>query len=115
MTRYSPYPGRLLRPRKVSQLLDVTVRHVYRLIHQGDLEAVRIGPRIIRVTRESLDDYLQIVKRDSPARTNDTNDLRSSSPGWRERRTKSQSSEKEETTPVLRGVPRLPYVVNSGR
>jgi excisionase family DNA binding protein len=57
----------LLQVRRVAQVLDVTPRHVYRLIQQGDLEAVRLGMRRIRVTRDSLDSLLEVLRRDFPA------------------------------------------------
>jgi len=91
MSRSPAEPGTLLRVRKVSQVLDVSIRHVYRLIAQGDLEAVRVGSRHIRVTRKSLDDLLQVLGRDFPAYTDDR-DLRSHSPVWRERRRRRDST-----------------------
>lgn len=83
------YPGAtrcLLRCRRVADLLDITTKHVYRLVHQGELEAVRVGPRGLRITRESLDHLLERWRLTCPAYPDDTDDPRSYAPAWRARR-----------------------------
>jgi excisionase family DNA binding protein len=49
--------GRDLSPIEASALLGVSVKTVYRLLDAGKLESYAIGRRLIRIRRESLDDY----------------------------------------------------------
>lgn len=42
---------------EVAELLHVSRAIIYKQIHEGKLEAVRIG-RLFRITRESLDNFL---------------------------------------------------------
>ena len=51
--------GDLMRVPRVAQVLDVTKKRVYKLIRDGRLEVIKIGPRGTRVTRESLDAYIR--------------------------------------------------------
>ncbi len=44
----------MLSPHKLAAILDLDRRRVYELIHAGELDAVRIGPRSMRVPRESF-------------------------------------------------------------
>lgn len=48
----------LIRVDRVARILDVTKKRVYNLIAEGKLEAVKLGPRQTRVTRDSLESYL---------------------------------------------------------
>lgn len=48
---------------RVARVLDVSTRRVYNLIGEGRLEAVRLGPRQIRVFKDSLEDYLNDLRR----------------------------------------------------
>ena len=49
----------LLHVKEAAALLDVHVCTIRRAIHDGQLEAVRLGPAgRFRVTREALDNYL---------------------------------------------------------
>ena len=79
-------PGALLRCREAARILDVSTRHIYRLIHQGDLDAVRIGARQIRVTHDSLEALLQLYHDEYPAYPDGAGDLRSHNPNWTRRR-----------------------------
>lgn len=47
--------ARLIRARKAAEVLDVPPRRIYTLIERGVLEAVRLGPRQLRVKASSLD------------------------------------------------------------
>lgn len=44
----------LIRPSHLARLLDVPRQRIYEYAAMGELDAVRIGKRSIRVTRESL-------------------------------------------------------------
>ena len=55
----SPLAGRLLSCREAANILDISDDSVRRLIHTGKLDGVRLGERILRVFRESLDHYMQ--------------------------------------------------------
>lgn len=48
----------LLTPDEVAERLRVTSRQVHNLIAQGELSAVRIGKRTVRVPRHAVDDLL---------------------------------------------------------
>jgi len=50
---------RLVQIRNVAAELACSSRHVYHMIREGQLEAVRLGPRALRITRESLDKFLE--------------------------------------------------------
>jgi excisionase family DNA binding protein len=52
---------------EVAEALRVGRNRVYELIESGDLRAVRLGPRSIRVTREALAEFLGRGGRDSAA------------------------------------------------
>jgi len=43
----------------VAAELACSTRHIYNMIRKGRLEAVRLGPRALRITRESLDRFLE--------------------------------------------------------
>jgi len=44
---------------RVARYLDVSKKRVYQLVQERRLEAVRLGPRQMRVARASLDAYLR--------------------------------------------------------
>jgi excisionase family DNA binding protein len=43
---------------EISTILSCSRQHVYNLVDRGDLQAIRIGRRGRRITRESLRDFL---------------------------------------------------------
>ena len=49
----------LLAPVRVARLLDIDRRRVYELMGQGELAAVRVGRKGLRVFRQSLLDWLR--------------------------------------------------------
>jgi excisionase family DNA binding protein len=49
--------GLMLIP-KVAEVLACTKRHVYVLIRRGELEAVKVGASHLRVSRESVRQFL---------------------------------------------------------
>ncbi len=49
----------LLPAAKVAEMMGVSVQTVRRLIKTGQLEAVKVGARFVRVPQESLEAYLQ--------------------------------------------------------
>ena len=53
----------LLRVPRVAKLLDVSKKRIYNLIHEGKLEAVNLGVRQTRITRESLEAYVERLRR----------------------------------------------------
>lgn len=53
----------MLRVPRVAKLLDVSRKRVYQLIQEGRLEAVRLGPRQTRILRDSLDAYIEELRR----------------------------------------------------
>ena len=54
----------LLRVSRVAKWLDVTKKRVYHLIQEGKLEAVRLGPRQMRIPRDSLEAYMQHLRKE---------------------------------------------------
>jgi excisionase family DNA binding protein len=53
--------SRFLSVREVADVLNVTERFVRKLIAQGDLDAVRIGSRLVRIRRTDLDALLRPI------------------------------------------------------
>lgn len=51
----------LLRKSEVTARLNLSPRTVDRLIAAGDLKAVRINPRVTRITADSVEAYLKRV------------------------------------------------------
>ena len=49
----------LMRIHRVANTLDVCKKRVYQMVYEGKLQAVRLGPRSMRITSESLDAFLQ--------------------------------------------------------
>ncbi len=45
----------LWRVRRVAKLLDVSKKRVYQMVREGKLKAISLGPRSMRVTKESVD------------------------------------------------------------
>jgi len=43
---------------RVAELLDCSKGFIYGLIKKGHLEAIRLGPRGLRVKKDSLEEYL---------------------------------------------------------
>lgn len=50
--------ARFVQIRNVAAELACSKRHVYHMIREGQLEAIRLGSRALRITRESLDRFL---------------------------------------------------------
>ena len=48
----------LCRVWKVAKELDVSKKRVYQMVQEGKIEAVRLGPRSMRITRESIDTFV---------------------------------------------------------
>jgi len=46
-------------PREVADLLGVSLRTVRSMIATGDLRAVRVGPKLVRVTASALDEAIR--------------------------------------------------------
>ncbi len=57
--------GSLVKISRAAAWLDCSKRHVYNLIDQKQLEAVKIGERGIRVTKESIDVYLDKINQEN--------------------------------------------------
>lgn len=53
----------LLRVPRVAKLLDVSKKRIYNLIGEGKLEAVNLGIRQTRITRESLEAYVERLRK----------------------------------------------------
>lgn len=49
----------LLTPKQAAEYLGVHLNTVYRLIQTGEIAASRLGPRMLRINREQLDNYLK--------------------------------------------------------
>lgn len=47
-----------LSPAEVAGLLGVSKTTVLRLIHAGDLRAVKVSPRVIKIRLDDLQDFL---------------------------------------------------------
>ena len=48
----------LVRVYRVAKALDVSKKRIYQMVREGKLSAVRLGPRSMRITRDSIDDFL---------------------------------------------------------
>ena len=53
----------LIRVPRVAKLLDVSKKRIYNLIQEGKLEAVNLGIRQTRITRESLEVYVERLRK----------------------------------------------------
>ena len=56
--RFAELPE-LIRPTRIARLLDMDKRRVYELVQTGDLAAIRVGTRGLRIFRQSLIDWLK--------------------------------------------------------
>ena len=52
----------LLRVWRVAKILDVSKKRVYQMVHEGIIDAVRLGPRSMRITSASLEVLLSRSK-----------------------------------------------------
>ena len=52
-------PNRHLQVRKVANILDCAPDHIYLLIKTGQLKAIKLGPRALRVCEESLKEFIR--------------------------------------------------------
>jgi excisionase family DNA binding protein len=50
------------RVQRVARYLDVSRKRVYQLVAERRLEAVRLGPRQMRIARDSLEAYLERLR-----------------------------------------------------
>lgn len=50
---------KLIHVKTAAQMLCCTTRHVYNLVRDGEIEAVRVGPRGMRIKKTSVDQFLQ--------------------------------------------------------
>jgi excisionase family DNA binding protein len=62
ITETSRPRGRAHRYREVAEILNCSERHVIRLVRQGALRADRLGPRVIRIFDDSIDQYVASVR-----------------------------------------------------
>ena len=46
------------RPRKVAEYLDCSERHVYDLVAEGKLKAYHLGPRALRISEASIEQFI---------------------------------------------------------
>jgi len=53
----------MLRVPRVATMLDVTKKRVYQMIHERRFEAVRLGPRQTRILKDSLEEYVEGLRR----------------------------------------------------
>lgn len=60
--------GELLNTKKVADLLGVRPWTIYSLVKRGDLPAIKIGGRIIRFRRESIENWMTAREAESLAR-----------------------------------------------
>ena len=51
-----------LTPHVVADLLSCTERHIYDLIAEGSLTAIKVGSRSVRVSEQSLKDFIEKMK-----------------------------------------------------
>lgn len=49
--------------RTVQLYLQISLTSIYKLIHQGEIPAVKLGTKTIRVNRKALEEYLQRAQR----------------------------------------------------
>ncbi len=47
-----------------AERLSVTERHIYFLIQERALEAIRVGPRAIRISERSLEEFIELQRVD---------------------------------------------------
>lgn len=51
--------GHWLRPHRVANFLDCSRQHVYDLVREGELEAIRLGPRDMRISEQSVERFIK--------------------------------------------------------
>lgn len=49
----------LCRVWRVAKELDVSKKRIYQMVNEGKIDAVRLGPRSMRITRESVDEFVK--------------------------------------------------------
>lgn len=43
---------------RVAKLLDVSKKRIYQMVQEGKIDAIRLGPRSMRITRASIDKFI---------------------------------------------------------
>ena len=46
---------------RVARYLDVSRKRVYQLVQEKKLDAIRLGPRQMRIVRDSLETYIKLL------------------------------------------------------
>lgn len=65
----APHAGdELLRVAEVARALKVSRKRVYQLVEEGDLLSLRLGPRLMRIPRRSLERLVQTKIREEASR-----------------------------------------------
>jgi excisionase family DNA binding protein len=59
---------RFITVQHVSERLSCTTHHVYRLIEMGAIEAIKIGPRAVRISENSLIEFIEVQQLDPGAK-----------------------------------------------
>lgn len=49
------------RVERVAHYLDISRKRVYQLVQEKKLDVIRLGPRQMRITKESLDIYIKLL------------------------------------------------------
>lgn len=49
---------KVLKIKDVASILSVSERHVQRMVYEGKLPAIHLGPQTIRIPEQSLDEWL---------------------------------------------------------
>jgi excisionase family DNA binding protein len=49
----------VLTPNEVAKMLSVSLATVYKLIAEDQIKAVRIGPKLLRIEKRQLENYLK--------------------------------------------------------
>jgi excisionase family DNA binding protein len=49
----------VLTPAQVAKLLSVSLATVYKLIADGEIKAVRIGPKLLRIEKQELNNLMK--------------------------------------------------------
>ena len=57
----------LWRVYRVAKLLDVSKKRIYQMVQEGKIDAVRLGPRSMRITRESIDQFISRGRKENRA------------------------------------------------
>ena len=70
--------GDIYTPEMVADMWGCSAQHVRNLINRGELRAMRLGSRLIRIPAKAVEDYEQCASTGLAASTGDT-----SSPGGR--------------------------------